>query len=44
MEKQKPGEYKRSHDVTVSPKLEHLGITRLQSHRWQAVAIREQAI
>ena len=38
MEKQGPGEYQRLHDVTVSPKLSDLGITRMQSHRWQAGA------
>ncbi len=35
MEKQGPGDYKRSHDVTVSPKLSDIGISRMQSSRWQ---------
>ena len=50
-EKQQPGDYKRSHDVTVQippgpekdrlhdvtypPSLDDLGITKMQSHRWQ---------
>ncbi len=38
MEKQGPGEYKRSHDVTVCPSLADLGITKMQSSRWQAIA------
>ena len=29
---------KRSHDVTVSPKLSDLGIDRRQSSRWQSIA------
>lgn len=35
--RQKPGEYKKLHDVTFYPKpsLEELGITKIQSHRWQ---------
>lgn len=40
MEKQQPGDYKRSHDVTVQvpPRLEELGISKMQSHRWQLEA------
>ena len=34
----------RSHDVTNSPKLADLGITRMQSHRWQAVAVRRSGV
>ena len=33
MEKQKPGEYQRSHDDTVAPSLTDLGISKMQSHR-----------
>lgn len=38
--REKPGEYKKLHDVTFSPKpsLEDLGITKIQSHRWQKEA------
>ena len=35
MPKQKPGEYQRSHDVTVAPSLDDIGISKMQSHRWQ---------
>jgi hypothetical protein len=35
MKKQKPGEYKRGHDVHVSPSLKDLGIEKTQSMRWQ---------
>ena len=35
MEKQKPGEYQRGHDVTVVPSLKDLGIHKKQSQRWQ---------
>jgi len=38
MEKQKPGEYKRSHDGRLSPSLKDLGINFNQSHRWQQIA------
>ena len=41
MEKQKPGQYQQeSSDATVAipPKLEDLGITKDQSHRWQLEA------
>ena len=38
MDKQKPGEYQRSHDATVAPSLEDLGITKSTSSRWQAEA------
>lgn len=37
-ERQKPGEYQRSHDVTVAPKLSNIGVTKSQSSRWQATA------
>lgn len=38
--REKPGEYKKLHDETFSPKpsLEDLGITKIQSHRWQLEA------
>ena len=43
MDREKPGEYKKFHDVTFYPKplhdervyLKDLGITEIQSHRWQ---------
>jgi len=38
MEKQKPGEYKRLHDATVTPSLKDLGIEKTQSMRWQQIA------
>ena len=38
MEKQGPGEYKRSHGVTVAPSLADLGLTKMQSSRWQLLA------
>jgi len=40
MEREKPGEYKKLHDVTFKPKpgLEELGVTKMQSHRWQLEA------
>lgn len=38
MPKQRPGEYQRSHDVTVAPSLADIGITKMQSSRFQAVA------
>lgn len=38
MEKQGPGQYKRSHDVTVCPSLDDLGIDKMQSSRWQKEA------
>ena len=38
MPKQGPGEYQRSHDVTVAPSLDDLGISKMQSSRFQAVA------
>jgi DNA methylase len=38
MEKQKPGQYQRSHDVTVAPKLSDIGVTKMQAHRWQRLA------
>lgn len=34
-EHQKPGEYQRSHDVTVAPTLEDLGITKWESSEAQ---------
>ena len=40
-ERQKPGEHwqkKRSHDVTVTPKLSDIGINKSQSSRWQGIA------
>jgi len=36
--KQKPGEYKRSHAVTVTPTLAEIGITKNQSSKWQKIA------
>lgn len=38
MEKQGPGQYQRSHDVTVAPSLDDLGIDKMQSSRWQREA------
>lgn len=38
MDKQRPGEYQRSHDVTVAPSLQDMGITKMQSSRWQLEA------
>ena len=38
MPKQGPGEYKRSHDATVTPSLSDLGINKTQSSRWQKQA------
>ena len=38
MEKQGPGEYQRSHDVTVAPSLAEIGISKMQSSRWQEEA------
>ena len=38
MEKQKPGEYQRSHDGRVAPSLKDLGINYNQSQRWQQIA------
>jgi hypothetical protein len=32
-ERQKPGEYKKSHAATIAPKLSDLGITKTQSSR-----------
>ena len=37
-EKHPGGNPNLSHDVTGSPKLDDLGITRKQSSRWQAIA------
>ena len=40
-ERQKPGEHwqeKRSHDVTVTPKLSDIGISKIESSRWQKIA------
>ena len=39
MEKQAPGDYRKRYPAdTVPPTLEEVGVTRLQSSRWQAVA------
>ena len=38
MENQQPGQYQRLHDETVAPKLTELGISKLQSHRWQSIS------
>lgn len=42
--KQKPGQYQRSHDVTVAPSLADLGIEYMESHRWQRIAAIPEAI
>lgn len=45
MEKQGPGDYKRYHDDTLRPSLSDIGVSRLQSSRWQKLAaIPEQVI
>ena len=36
--RQRPGQYQRSHDVTVAPALAEMGISKMQSSRWQAIA------
>jgi hypothetical protein len=38
MPKQRPGEYQRSHDATVAPRLREIGIDKSESSRTQAIA------
>ena len=44
MDKQGPGQYKRSHDVTVCPSLAALGIGKMQSPRWQKLLCNPQLL